>query len=57
MWFGATVSLGLIAMIFVGFKFGFATATEISAFAGVYTRWWSAAVVFRELSRAGQPGA
>ena len=33
---GAVVSFGLIAMIFVGFKFGFATATEISAFAAIY---------------------
>lgn len=49
MWFGAIVSLGLIAMIFVGFKFGFATATEISAFAALYALVVGA-VVFRELS-------
>jgi len=49
LWGGGLVSLGLIAMIFGGFKSGFATATEISAFAVVY-----ALVVgglgFRELS-------
>src|SRR3984957_7878375 len=36
MWLGGGVSLGLIAMIFIGFKSGFATATEISAFASLY---------------------
>ena len=49
MWFGAAVSLGLIAMIFIGFKSGFATATEISAFAALYAVVVGAAV-FRELS-------
>src|SRR5258707_1265806 len=33
LWSGAIASLGLIVLIFVGFKSGFATATEISAFA------------------------
>ncbi len=33
---GAMVSFGLIAMIFVGFKFGYATATEITPFAAIY---------------------
>ena len=53
MWLGAIVSLGLIVMIFVGFKSGFATATEISAFAALYAVVVGAGV-FRELSwRAG----
>ncbi len=49
LWGGGLASLGLIALIFGGFKSGFATATEISAFAAIY-----ALVVgslgFRELS-------
>lgn len=49
MWVGALVSFGLIAMIFIGFKSGFATATEISAFAVLYALVVGA-VVFRELS-------
>ncbi len=49
MWVGAIVSLGLIAMIFIGFKSGFATATEISAFAVLYAIVVGAAV-FGELS-------
>jgi tripartite ATP-independent transporter DctM subunit len=36
LWGGAVVTIGLIAMIFGGFKTGFATATEISAFAALY---------------------
>jgi tripartite ATP-independent transporter DctM subunit len=48
MWFGAGVSVGLILMIFIGFKFGFATATEISAFAVLYALD-AGTVVFREL--------
>ncbi len=48
-WGGAIASLGLIAIIFVGFKSGFATATEISAFAAVYAIAVGAAA-FRELS-------
>jgi len=36
LWGGASLGLGLIAIIFVGFKAGFATATEISAFAALY---------------------
>jgi tripartite ATP-independent transporter DctM subunit len=51
MWFGAGVSLGLIAMIFVGFKSGFATATEISAFASLYAIGVGS-VMFRELTAA-----
>jgi tripartite ATP-independent transporter DctM subunit len=48
-WAGTVVSLGLIMMIFVGFKFGFATATEISAFAGLYAIL-AGVLVFHELS-------
>ena len=36
LWSGAIASFGLIFMIFAGFKSGFATATEISAFAALY---------------------
>jgi len=36
LWTGAIASFGLIFMIFFGFKSGFATATEISAFAALY---------------------
>jgi len=48
LWGGAIASFGLIFMIFVGFKSGFATATEISAFAALYALVIGA-VVFREL--------
>jgi tripartite ATP-independent transporter DctM subunit len=36
LWRGAIVTLGLLAIIFAGFRFGVATATEISAFAALY---------------------
>ena len=36
LWRGAIVTLGLLIIIFVGFRFGVATATEISAFAALY---------------------
>lgn len=49
LWGGAAVTLGLIAMIFGGFKSGFATATEISAFAALYALVVGG-VVFRELN-------
>ena len=52
LWGGAAVTLGLIVIIFGGFKSGFATATEISAFAAVYALAVGA-LAFRELS----PGA
>jgi tripartite ATP-independent transporter DctM subunit len=52
MWLGGGVSLGLIAMIFIGFKSGFATATEISAFASLYAIVVGA-LVFRELTPSG----
>jgi tripartite ATP-independent transporter DctM subunit len=48
LWGGGIVSLGLILMIFGGFKSGFATATEISAFAVLYALVVGG-VVFREL--------
>lgn len=36
LWSGAVVTIGMIVIIFGGFKSGFATATEISAFAVLY---------------------
>jgi tripartite ATP-independent transporter DctM subunit len=36
LWLGAAPTLGLVVIIFVGFKSGFATATEISAFGALY---------------------
>jgi len=36
LWRGAIVTLGLLVIIFAGFRFGVATATEISAFAALY---------------------
>ena len=48
LWSGAIASLGLIVLIFAGFKFGFATATEISAFAALYALVVGG-LVFREL--------
>jgi tripartite ATP-independent transporter DctM subunit len=49
LWSGAIASFGLIFMIFFGFKSGFATATEISAFAVVYALVIGS-LVFRELN-------
>jgi tripartite ATP-independent transporter DctM subunit len=49
LWSGAIASFGLIFMIFAGFKSGFATATEISAFAVLYAIVIGS-LVFRELS-------
>jgi tripartite ATP-independent transporter DctM subunit len=49
LWGGALVTIGLILFIFVGFKSGLATATEISSFAVLYALavgWFA----FRELS-------
>ena len=48
LWGGAAVTIGLIVIIFGGFKTGFATATEISAFAALYAVAVGA-VAFREL--------
>jgi tripartite ATP-independent transporter DctM subunit len=49
LWIGAAATVGLIVLIFGGFKSGFATATEISAFAGLYALL-AGGVIFRELS-------
>ncbi len=46
---GGIAAFGLIALIFGGFRSGFATATEISAFAVVYALLVGA-VVFREMT-------
>jgi tripartite ATP-independent transporter DctM subunit len=48
LWTGAIASFGLIFMIFFGFKSGFATATEISAFAAIYAIAVGS-LLFREL--------
>jgi tripartite ATP-independent transporter DctM subunit len=52
LWFGAAATVGLIVLIFGGFKSGFATATEISAFAALYALV-AGSVVFRELGWRG----
>jgi tripartite ATP-independent transporter DctM subunit len=49
LWGGAIASFGLIFMILTGFKTGFATATEISAFAALYALIVGS-VLFGELS-------
>jgi len=49
LWGGAAATLGLLVIIFGGFKFGVATATEISAFAALYALVVGG-VAFRELS-------
>jgi len=46
---GAAASFGLIVMVFVGYKFGYATATEISAFAALYA-FFVGAIAFREFT-------
>lgn len=48
LWRGAVVTLGLLVIIFAGFRFGVATATEISAFAALYALVVGGAT-FREL--------
>ncbi len=48
LWSGAVATIGLLFLIFGGFKSGFATATEISAFAGLYALVVGG-VAFREL--------
>jgi tripartite ATP-independent transporter DctM subunit len=48
LWSGAAVTLGLIVIIFGGFRSGFATATEVSAFAALYALVIGG-LVFREL--------
>jgi tripartite ATP-independent transporter DctM subunit len=49
LWGGAVVTVGLVLFIFGGFKSGFATATEISAFAAIYALVVGA-LMFRELT-------
>jgi tripartite ATP-independent transporter DctM subunit len=49
LWGGASLGLGLISIIFGGFKSGLATATEISAFAALYALV-AGGVLLRELS-------
>src|SRR5436190_3612696 len=53
LWTGAAATVGLIVLIFGGFKSGFATATEISAFAALYAIVIGS-IMFREL---GWPAA
>jgi tripartite ATP-independent transporter DctM subunit len=48
LWSGAAATIGLIVLIFGGFKSGFATATEISAFAALYAIVVGS-LMFREL--------
>src|SRR4051794_22290808 len=48
LWSGAAATVGLIVLIFGGFKSGFATATEISAFAALYALVVGS-LMFREL--------
>jgi len=48
LWRGAIATLGLLVIIFAGFRFGIATATEISAFAALYALVVGGAA-FREL--------
>jgi len=48
LWRGAIATLGLLVIIFAGFRFGIATATEISAFAALYALLVGGAA-FREL--------
>jgi tripartite ATP-independent transporter DctM subunit len=49
LWGGTIVTLGLLVMIFGGFRSGFATATEISAFAALYALVIGG-VAFREMT-------
>ena len=49
LWGGAAAVTGLLVIIFGGFRSGFATATEISAFAAVYALVVGG-IAFRELS-------
>ena len=51
LWGGAVVTVGLVAFIFIGFRAGFATATEISAYAALYALVIGGGV-FRELKLA-----
>lgn len=53
---GGIAAFGLIALIFGGFRSGFATATEISAFAVIYALLVGGAL-FREMTWRGAAGA
>jgi tripartite ATP-independent transporter DctM subunit len=55
LWGGASLGLGLIVIIFGGFKAGIATATEISAFAVVYALI-AGTVLLRELGGSAALG-
>jgi tripartite ATP-independent transporter DctM subunit len=48
LWGGGAVAVGLLVIIFGGFRSGFATATELSAFAAIYALL-AGGVAFREL--------
>ena len=52
LWGGAAVVIGLLVIIFGGFRSGFATATEISAFGALYALVVGG-LAFRELSLRG----
>ena len=56
LWGGAAATLGLIVVIFAGFRSGVATATEISAFAAFYALAVGG-LAFRELSPRASVGA
>lgn len=49
LWGGAALAIGMIAIIFGGYRSGFATATEISAFA-VFYALLAGGIAFREMS-------
>lgn len=49
LWGGAALALGMIVIIFGGYRSGFATATEISAFA-VFYALAAGAIAFREMT-------
>ncbi|MEO9190418.1 MAG: TRAP transporter large permease subunit, partial [Acetobacteraceae bacterium] len=48
LWTGAAATIGLLVLIFGGFRSGFATATEISAFGALYALFVGG-IAFREL--------
>ncbi|MGA9868358.1 MAG: TRAP transporter large permease subunit [Acetobacteraceae bacterium] len=48
LWTGGAVTVGLVVLIFGGFRSGFATATEISAFGALYALFVGG-IAFREL--------
>ncbi len=48
LWTGAIITIGLLVLVFGGFRSGFATATEISAFGALYALFVGG-IAFREL--------